>query len=583
MSTIDPMMQCSQTMRGNGAHPSPYFKYTQAFTPRRLKELFKFCEYLFYNSPHIYAALRKFGEYPITEVTYETTNTALRTKYEYLLEKVIRIRELLIVSTLDKYVYGNSFVSLYQPFVRYLKCPHCGSRTNIQSIDYKFSVRALRFSYVCMQCKKQANVGTDNVIDQKLVISRKLNFIRWDPKDMDIDHNPITNESIYYYTIPRELVQQVNGGHKTLIDTLPMGFLKAISANKKFRFAKGAIYHMKVGGPAGICSQWGLPPLLSVLSKFHYTEILRKANEAIALDHLVPFRIIHPAQASSNADPVVQISLQKWQDSMKSHMMKWRQDPLHVMYAPIPIGMTQVGGQGRALLTLGEVQEAEKNIVAALGIPMEFLYGGLTGTGMEATLRLIENQLETHINDILDLQQWATDKAAKFLGWELLTVGMTKFRIVDDNNAKQVVLNLWMQGQSGGAQVVSNQTVAELFDIDLDQEEERIKQETLDQVRRGRDIENEVMSLQNNLAEQARQEAMQGTGLGYNQQAVLSTADQKVEELLGVDEGTRRSMLHQLQMEDYVLYSVVIQRLEQSQNTMQRDVKAQVKNQEGMM
>jgi len=427
-----------------------------------------------------------------------------------------------------------------------------------------------------MQCKKQVAIGPENVIDQKLVISRKLNFIRWDPKDMDIDYNPITNESVYYYTIPRDLVQQVNGGHKTLIDTLPIGFLKAIATNKKFKFAKGAIYHMKVGGPAGICHQWGLPPLLSVMSKFHYTEILRKANEAIALDHLVPFRIIHPAQASGNADPVVQISLKRWQDNMKTHMLKWRQDPLHMMFAPIPVGVTQVGGQGRALLTLGEVQEAEKNIVAALGIPMEFLYGGLTGTGMEATLRLIENQLETHINDLLDLQQWATDKAAKFLGWELLKVGMSKFRIVDDNNAKQVVLNLWMQGQQGGAQVVSNQTITELFDIDLEQEEDRIKQETLDQVRRQREIEVEVMALQNNLAEQARQEAMQGTGLGYNQQAVIAAADQKVQELMSVDVGTRKSMLHQLQIEDAVLYAVVIQRMEQQQLTNQRSIKQEM-------
>jgi len=569
--------QCSSSAaKGQIGHPSPYYQYTQQFTPRRLKELFKFCEYLFYNSPHIYAALRKFGEYPITETTYETTNTALKTRYEFLLTKSVRMRELLITATLDKYVYGNTFVSLYQPFIRYLKCPQCNTRTNIQHIKYKFNVRKLSFKFTCTHCNKSVTATKENVLDLKLMISRKLNFIRWDPKDMNIDYNPITSASTYYYTIPRSLVQQVNSGHKNLIDTLPLGFLEAISKNKKFKFAKDAIYHMKVGGPAGIVHQWGLPPLLSVLSKFHYTEILRKANEAIALDHLVPMRVIHPAQASSNSDPVLSMSLTNWMDNLKTNVAKWRRDPLHMMFAPVPLGMTQIGGQGRALLTLGEVQEAEKNIVAALGIPMEFLYGGLTGTGMEATLRLIENQLETHINDLLDLQQWAVDKAGKFLGWEAIRVGMTKFRIVDDANAKQVLMNLWLQGQQTGNAIISNQTIAEIYDIDITKEHNRIKQETLDKVRRDRALQAKIEDLQRDLAEQAKQEARAtAQSSTYNPQQIIAQADQKLTEIMQTDPGTRKSLLHQLQLEDYVLYAVVIQRMEQMQTAKERDIRQQ--------
>ena len=422
-----------------GEHSNPYLNYTQRFTPKRLKDLFLWCEYLFYNSPHIYAALRKFGEYPITTVTYDTTNNALKRNHKYLLEKVLKVRELLIQGTLDKYVYGNGFISMYQPFLRYLKCTSCYVNTAIKSIDYKFDIKNLTFTYTCPGCNKKVTVGRDNVIDRKQMLSKRVNFIRWDPKLMDIDHNPITNESVYYYTIPPDLIRKVRNGHKTLIDTLPLGFLDAIRLRKQFRFVQNAIYHLKVGGPAGINPHWGLPPLLAVLSKFHYTEILRKANEAIALDHMVPFRVLHPAQSSNSGDPIVHMSLTKWADTMQAQLKAWRRDNLHMMFSPVPLGATQVGGQGRALLTLGEVQEAEKNIVAALGIPMEFLYGGLTGAGMETTLRLIENQLETHINDLLDFLQWIDDSSAKFLGWERIDVGMTKFRMVDDQVAKQEI------------------------------------------------------------------------------------------------------------------------------------------------
>lgn len=999
-------------------HPNPYYNYSQIYSPKRLKELFKWCEYLFYNSAHIYSALRKFGEYPITEVTYETTNKALKEKHKNLLERIVRARELLIKATLDKYVYGNAFISMYQPFIRFLKCPKCQTLTNIQNVNYKFNIRRISFSYTCAACNADVTTDKDGVVDRKLMLSRKVNFIRWDPKLMDIDHNPMTGESVYYWTIPQDIMQRVNSGHKTLIDTLPVGVLQAVKDGKKFKFAPDAIFHMKIGGPAGISPQWGLPPLISTLQLFHYTAILRKANEcvspealietstglvqaedvnvgdlvrthtgswqavtdkryrdaredeigvrittagmrglgqvfspkhpimvvkaikdnasliettdsryspgkqppgrilehphlyeeaycpaeqvqtgnytltprylpaeeqtvdvakytglvatdnyvygmcteetaeayekvekreyvehdnagrvakrtfkagkepkrfpakilmtpdlayilgwyagdgacnqrnvgfslgmddnaeplkeairkvfgvepcanvnnqgnlntitigntiirklikglipgtarnkqapaevlngpdavklaylkglweangytrteetqatlatsslnqaydahrillhlgcitnvavretkdssivedgvvrhirggthyqvrvsgestrrllalfqgetanavftgksgffwrnyfaarvaeiaeveekqyidfkvkqeetfvsagicshnSIALDHLVPFRILHPAQASGNADPVVQISLAKWKDEMGSNLKQFRRDPLHIMFAPIPVGMVQIGGQGRALLTLGEVQEAEKNIVAALGIPIEFLYGGLTSSGMEATLRLIENQLETHVNDLKDLLQWADDKCAQFLGWEKIHVDMTKFRMVDDHEKQNSILQIWSQGKQWGAQIISDQTIATMFDIDLKREEDNIKQEQLDAVRMQQQMQIDIRKLQDNMATRIQMEAQQGQPQSYNQQQIIAQADQIVQEVMMLDEGMKKSRLHQLQVEDLVMYAVVVQRLEQAQTSDKQQAVSQMR------
>ena len=561
-NTVDPMLLGQK----GSTHSSPYYTHSQLYTPKRLRDLFKWCEFLFYNSSHVYAALRKFGEYPITELTYNTTNDALKQKHKYLLEKVIGAKEMLIQASLDKYIYGNSFISMYQPFIRYLRCPHCNSRANIQNTDYKFNVKALSFSFTCRSCNKIAKVTEKGIEDRKLILSRKINFIRWDPKKMDIDHNPITGQSTYYYDIPRDVVKKVNEGHKSLIDSLPLGFLKAIQKGKHFRFAPDAIYHMKVSGPAGINPQWGLPPLLAAMPSFYYASVLRKANEAIALDHVLPFRIVHPAQQSGNADPIQTISLRNWKSEMQSNYKQFRRDPLHILWSPVPVGMTQIGGQGRALLTLGEVQEATKDIVSSLGIPMEFLYGGLSKSGMEITLRLLENQLATHIFDLKGLLQWISDSCARFLGWEQLRVSMTEFRMVDDYQRKNLITQIWQAGKAGqGPQVVSNTLMAELYDIDISKEKDRIKQETLDDVRQQKETELEVTKLQNNLAMQVQQQAYSQQGMEYDQQSVITNADSIVQELMGMDHGSRKSRLHQLQVEDFVLYSVVIQRLEQQQ------------------
>jgi len=454
---------------------------------------------------------------------------------------------------------------MYQPFIRFLKCMHCGSLTNIRNMDYTFNYSNLTFSYKCPNCNKQSVTDEQHIEDRKSAYGKHINFIRWDPKMMDIDHNPMTGESVYYYTIPPDVTRRVHHGHKTLIDTLPMGFLRAIKKNEQFKFAPGAVFHMKIGGPAGVDPQWGLPPLISVLQLFHYTAILRKANEAIALDHLVPFRVLHPAQASGVADPVTTINLENWKNNLKSNFKQWRRDPLHMMFAPIPVGVTQVGGQGRALLTLGEVQEAEKSIVAALGIPIEFLYGGLTKSGMEATLRLIENQLATHISDLKDLLQWIDNSCAKFLGWSEIEVDMVPFKMVDDDNKKNMIMQLYMLGKQSGDQIISDGTIAELNDIDLAKEEDRIKQEQLDTVRRQQELQIEIDKIQNNQATQIQQQSASGTP--YNQQSIIQKADEYVQQLLQMDEGMRRSALNAMQVEDYVLYSVVIQRLEHATTT----------------
>jgi hypothetical protein len=352
-----------------------------------------------------------------------------------------------------------------------LTCPKCGSATNIKHVDYQFDLQNLTFSYKCISCNQNVVAHEKHIEDRKLMLPKDINFIRWDPKCVDIEHNPFTGESVYYYTIPVDVAAKVRKGHKHIIDTTPMGFIRAIKEHKPFKFAHEAIFHMKFSAPAGVNPQWGLPPLLPALDRFFYTQVLRKANEAIALEHLVPFRIVSPAPSSAAADPVTSINLSRWIDNMKSNVEQWRNDPLHIMYAPIPVAVSQLNGQGRALLTLGEVQEAEKSLVAALGVPLEFLYGGLTGQGMNATLRMIENQLATHTSDLVNLLQWMDDSSSKFLGWEAVPVGLTPFRMVDDESKKVSLANLWQAGLQGmGPKVVSTTTMAEMNELDVEKE-----------------------------------------------------------------------------------------------------------------
>lgn len=547
---------------------SPLFDFLTAFAPRKLKDLFRLCEYLYFNSAQIYAAMQKFCTYPITSIVYETQNEALKDYYEDLHDKTLKTKRILIRAAIDKFVYGNAFFSMYSPFVRFLKCPKCATLTNIQQVSYKFKLKKLQFNYSCGGCKVRVDAYEGDVVDRKITRKDRLSVIRWDPKLMDIDYNPITGHSEYYYTIPKEIKERCAKGNKHLVDTMPLEFLKAIRDDKIFKFAESQVFHMRMDAPAGIEAQWGFPPLASTIKLFFYAAVLRKANEAIALDYIVPLRIISPRQTSANADPMTTISLSRWTDEMKSSVRKWRRDPLHIMWSPVPAEVTHLGGQARALMTLGEVQAAEDNIIAAMGLPKEFIYGGFSAMGSGIQLRVLENQLVHQTSDLNDLLQWITDKSAKQLGRSTVRTSLAPFRFIDDVQQKMMLLQLNGADPTSGPWI-SKRTLGEAFDVDPSNERKWRKQEQLDDARAAQELQVEMQKRQNDLASRARAQAQVGQQqLSYDQQAVIAQADQLVEQLSAMDEGTRRSQMHALESEDLVMYAVVKERL-QTQTTLQ--------------
>lgn len=556
---------------GGTPHPNPVFDYLTGFVPRKLKDLLRWAEYLSYNSAHIYGVIRKFGEYPITRFVYDSPSPLLKGRHKNLFEKILRLKGFLTKVSFDKYVYGNVFTSVYFPIKRMLACSVCATREDIKSADYKFTPNSCVFTLNCRHCQ---HIGPAEVIDEKLLDPSKISLIRWDPKLIDIDFNPVTNQSVYYYTIPRFLVQQVRAGNKHIISHMPLEMLKAMRDRQTFRFAEGQIYHMKEPGPAGVEAQWGIPPITSAIKLFLFAAILRRANEAIALEHITPFRVIHPATASSNADPSLSMNLTDWRQEIERNYKLFRKDPLRMQFSPIPVGVQNIGGDGRAMLTIGELQEAEKNIVLSLGVPLEFLTGGLGQTRGEITLRIIENQLQTHVEDLNGLVVWLEDQISQFMGWASIPMRLADFKMIDDVDNKNMIFELWKQGK------VSDSRIAETLNLDFDTERKQIQEEQLTQAKAEAEMQAKLTKQQNSLSNRARQgaQAAQG-GAQYDQQAIIAQADQIAQQLSQLDGGTIRSRMDALKTEDMIMYSVVRERMEQMQQDEAQAAKAQARAQ----
>jgi hypothetical protein len=559
-------------------HPNPLFDFLTTFVPRKLKSLFQYCEYLYYNSPQIFAALNKFAIYPVTELTYDTENGSLKKKYKNLLERTIKLRNTMIRTGIDRHVYGNSFVSIYFPFKRFLKCAKCGHTKNIRFMSYRFKMRknAISWSFKCDKC---GHSGPGEVVDKRLRMAKGINIIRWDPKSIEIDYNEITGESVYYYQIPSTIREQIRRGNHHILNTMPLAFIETVARDDLFKFAPGKIYHMKADAPSGIDNRWGFPGLVSTLKQFFHVAVLKKANEAIALEHIVPFRVLHPAQLTANSDPTVTISLSNWVNETKLNLKAWRRDPLHLMFSPVPLSTTQLGGQGRALMVTGEITEAENNIIASMGIPREFIYGGLSAAGGGVTLRMLENQLLNYTTDLIDQAQWISDQCATYMGWQKITLGLEPFKLIDDVQQKMMLLNA---NQATGGVLFSNTALASIMGYDLEEQRDLRLQETLDEQRFQMDLDQKVQAMRSNLAEQARAQAQYQGPQPYNQQEVLAQAQQLASQLAGMDETTKRSQLRALQNEDAVMYAVVTMVLDQMRQQETTAARAEMQQAGGM-
>ena len=82
----------SNSYRGTQLYNNQFFDYLSEQLPRKIKDMFRWCELVYYNAPIIVNGVRKLANYPITDFSYETTSEKIqeRTK-KFLLETQHRI------------------------------------------------------------------------------------------------------------------------------------------------------------------------------------------------------------------------------------------------------------------------------------------------------------------------------------------------------------------------------------------------------------------------------------------------------------------------------------------------------------
>ena len=442
-------------------YPSPFFDVAHTYLPATVKQLFQWCRYYFLTNPLINAVVFKMSEYPITDVIIDHENPEVRRKWEDFLQEHLRYRAFQTEVGLDYYTYGNGLVSLSFPFKKYLHCQYCKFHEEAQRIQNNWVFTNYQFRLSCPGCGK---IGDAVAKDVYFKNASGIKLLRWNPEHVEINYNDISGNYTYFYTIPQTVRSDVVIGRKDVVQDIPQVFIQALREQKGVIFAKDNLFHFRRPTLASQDRGWGIPLLLPVLKDTFYLQIMKKAQEAILLEHIVPLRLLFPQPSTGSSDPYTTINLMDWRDHVASEIARWRYDNNYIPILPIPVGNQSLGGDGKALLLVPEIQAWSEQIINGMQVPLEFIKGGMSYAGTNVSMRMLENQFIGYILRHKALCKFVMKQVAAYLGWPEVNIRFKPFKMADDLQRKAYLFQLNQAGK------ISDTTL--LQDADLDQEEE---------------------------------------------------------------------------------------------------------------
>lgn len=442
-------------------YPSPFFDIAHTYLPVTVKQLFRWCRYYFLTNPLINATVFKLSEYPITDIVIDHESPDVVKKWTEYFQEHLRYRPFQIECGLDYHTYGNCMVSIGYPFVKYLNCASCGFREQAKKIRSRWVFTNYVFRLNCPKCGVISEARPE---DYYLKNASGIQLIRWNCEHVEVTYNDVAGESTYFYTIPQTIRSDIVIGKKDVVEAVPQVFIQALRQQKGIVFSKNNFFHLKRPTLAQQDRGWGIPLILPVLKDTFYLQLMKKAQEAILSEHIVPLRILFPQAGSGSSDPYTTINLSDWRDQIASEIARWRHDNNYIPILPLPIGNQTLGGDGRALLLSQEIQQWSEQIMVGMGVPREFLMGGMSYAGTNVSMRMLENAFLGFILRHKQMANWVMKEVAAYMDWPEVDIRFKPFKMADDLQRKAYLFQL------NQAQKVSDTTL--LADTDLDQEEE---------------------------------------------------------------------------------------------------------------
>lgn len=456
--------QFSQFGGGSAQFPDPFLDIATTAMPQNIRSALRWAEYIYGSYGPYRMAMERIISYFLTDVEVgdSQTHDDVKDKWtEYLTDK-FDIFTHMQNSLRNRMCYGNSFRSLIVAFRRYLTCPKCFASHPLNVVhdtpDFKFLWNAMQFTATCPRCHFS---GAWRVVDRTEASDKRVIAKMWNPHEIEILHDTFTDSTAYFWRIPEDYKSQIRKGNLYHLERVPIGVLAAIRKNQMFRFDDDALYHMKEPTLGGIRNRgWGIPRILSNFRQIYYVQVLRRYNEAIALDYVVPFRLITPAPRPGGAggsgggavaaDPLMSYNMGSFRSQVNQMVAARRRDPARWNVLPFPVQYQMIGGDAKALAPVELIDQGLEQLLNDAGTPAELYKGSLQIQAVPVALRLFEATWHHLVHDANAELAWIARQLSRIMSWEDTKVKLRRVTIADDINKQMAMLQLMAGNQMSG-------------------------------------------------------------------------------------------------------------------------------------
>jgi hypothetical protein len=436
-----------------GSFPNPWEDVASLHFPITIPLVLRWCELIASGDGSYTRALDRVMSYFLTDIELDGVSDDAKENWQDYLGQTLYLPNFLHSAGLDAQVYGNSFVSVLHGFRRHLVCGRCKrverplAEIAAQKQFYEYQWSNFQFVARCPHCKYR---GPWTRVDKKASEKEACILKRWSPHQIEILWDPYSDQTAYIWKIPADYQRMIREGKLFMLERAHWEIVEAVQANCHLRFEPDMIYHWREDALAGIINRgWGIPRMLSNFRQSWYVQVLRRYNEAIALDYIMPMRVLSPEPGDKKAgtDPLTNFGMGTLVGQLRRMVRRHRRDPADVHIMPFAVKYSLMGGEARQLAPVDLLKQGSDVQMANIGMPVNIWQGDLTMQAAPVGLRLFEASWTSLPRNFNGCLRFIVEHAAEILSWQQPKARLKPVTHADDIASVQAKLQLGIGGQ----------------------------------------------------------------------------------------------------------------------------------------
>lgn len=431
----------------------PFMLPSSDSIPTELRSALDFCLYLYYLNPLYRRASIRVISHFVTDLDFTGKNgdEKERDNLKEFLVNQLDIFGMLLEIGQEWATYGNGFCRLHLPFDRVLVDHRSGKYAeyalsifgNDAKYDYKTMLYDVPDPHTFDKPKDKRGRVKLTFLDRPSRDKDRIKLRKLDPRQVVLQHSFLSGKTQIIYRFEPEFLNMIKNSIMYQVNETPMSMLKAMSLDQDYLFKEGQVFHFKAPTISGISNYgWGMPETIANYRHIHQLQVLRKIDEVVGLDYMLPFRLFSPESSTKTNDPMQYMLMTRWGSEIKEIIKRRRTDPFAMHALPFPVTYQEFGAEGKNLAPKELVEYHNNVLLDAMGYPAELFKGSLQIQQVPTAVRLFENSFHFIHRNFDNIVKWVTQRILAYTGQENIGISLQLPRLADDLERQRVYMQL---------------------------------------------------------------------------------------------------------------------------------------------